>query len=628
MTSGVGNVGLPRGERTIDSGTRPRGLKILVRLLPYYTPYRTTVLAGLGCVVVAAALGTAIPALLQQGIDGLRAGRSSRELWWVPVTMVGVALLAGVFRYGMREILNGVSRRIETDLRDDLFAALTRLDASWSDRMRTGEVMARLTNDVSAVRMATGPAIMYFTNTVVGGAFAAILMFRISAPLTAIALFPVLLLPIVMVRLGQRIHDRFETVQSTFGTLTTMVQEHLAGVRIVRAYRQERAEQSRFDALNAEYRAQNIHLAALQGVMSPLLALLAGLGAVAVLGAGGALVLRDTITVGEFVAFSFYLGNLTWPLIALGWVISLFQRGAASLARLTEILDATPAVRSPAIPRSLPHSAAGRTLEFRDVSFAYPAPDGGLGRPVLRHISFTAAPGSIIGIVGGTGSGKTALLELIPRLRDATEGVILLDGVPITALSLDALRAEIGFVPQEALLFSDTIASNLRYGDASDDAVRWATQVADLDDTLAEMPDGAETQLGERGVNLSGGQKQRATIARALARQPGIVLLDDALSAVDTQTEARILAALRDALAGRTAIFASHRATALRAAHTILVLDDGRLVEQGDHESLVARRGRYWELVLRQTLEDEVEQRDAPAPSEPAATSAGAASPA
>lgn len=568
---------------------------------------------GLACVLIAAALGTIIPALLQQAIDGLRAGRPASDLWRIALLMVGIGLITGVFRYGMRELLNGLSRRIETDLRDDLFAKLTSLDAAWADRHRTGEVMARLSNDVSAVRMATGPAIMYLTNTLFGGVFAAILMLRIHPGLTVIALFPMLLLPFVMVRLGGRIHDRFEEVQSTFGALTTMVQEHLAGIRIVRAYRQEHAEAQRFGTMSLEYQRLNLRLAALQGIMSPLLALLAGLGAVAVLGVGGRLALAGTITVGQLVAFSFYLGNLTWPLIALGWVISLFQRGAASLARLTEILDAETHIVDPVTPVTLPAHAGGRRLEFRHVSFAYPTADGTPGRTVLHDISFTVEAGTTLGLVGSTGSGKSTLLELIPRLRDPSSGEILLDGVPLRALSLIELRAAIGFVPQEALLFSETIQANLAYGTDDEAAVRWATRIADLAPTIEGFRDGYETKLGERGVNLSGGQKQRATIARALARRPGLVILDDALSAVDTQTEARILGALRDALADRTAIIASHRASALRDTSWILVLDDGHLVEQGRHEELLAARGRYWELVQRQALEDDLEDAAVPA---------------
>ena len=580
--SGVGQVATQK-----DPQRPHRRLKILLRLLPYYTPYRRDVLVGLACVLIAAALGTIIPALLQQAIDGLRAGRPASDLWRIALLMVGIGLITGVFRYRMRELLNGLSRRIETDLRDDLFAKLTSLDAAWADRHRTGEVMARLTNDVSAVRMATGPAIMYFTNTLFGGVFAAILMLRIHPGLTAIALFPMLLLPFVMVRLGGRIHDRFEEVQSTFGALTTMVQEHLAGIRIVRAYRQEHAEAQRFGTMSLEYQRLNLRLAALQGIMSPLLALLAGLGAVAVLGVGGRLALAGTITVGQLVAFSFYLGNLTWPLIALGWVISLFQRGAASLARLTEILDAETHIVDPVTPVTLPAHAGGRRLEFRHVSFAYPTADGTPGRTVLHDISFTVEAGTTLGLVGSTGSGKSTLLELIPRLRDPSSGEILLDGVPLRALSLTELRAAIGFVPQEALLFSETIQANLAYGTDDEAAVRWATRIADLAPTIEGFRDGYETKLGERGVNLSGGQKQRATIARALARRPGLVILDDALSAVDTQTEARILGALRDALADRTAIIASHRASALRDTSWILVLDDGHLVEQGRHEELL-----------------------------------------
>lgn len=589
-------------------------MKILLRLLPYYTPYRGMVLGGLACVLLSAALGTTIPGFLQRAIDALDAGRPTAHITRIITAMLGVALLTALFRYLMRDLLNGLSRRIETDLRDALFAQLTRLDAAWRDGVRTGDVMARLTNDVGAVRMATGPAIMYLTNTLFGGLFAALLMWRIDARLTLIALAPMLLLPVVMVRLGRRIHDRAEAVQATFGDLSTRVQEHVAGVRVVRAYRQEAAETARFEALSSEYERRGLRLAALQGLMSPLLTLLAGLGGVAVLGLGGRLVLRGDITPGQYVAFVFYLGNLTWPLIALGWVISLFQRGAAAMRRLSDILDAAPAVGSPSAPRRLPPASGGRALTFDRVHFAYPGTDGHPGRPVLHDLSFTVPAGGIVGLVGGTGAGKTTLLELIPRLRDPSGGSIRLDGVDLRDLSLAELRAELGMVPQEALLFSDTIGANLAYGSDDAEAVAWATRIADLADTIAGFRDGTDTMLGERGVNLSGGQQQRATLARALARRPAVVLLDDALSAVDTATEARILRALRGALAGRTALIATHRASALRHVQQVLVLEDGRLVEQGTPEALVAARGRYWALIERQALEEAVAAAPAGAP--------------
>jgi ATP-binding cassette subfamily B protein len=359
---------------------------------------------------------------------------------------------------------------------------------------------------------------------------------------------------------------------------------------------------------------------------------------VVVLGLGGSLAVRGAISVGSFVAFGFYLGILTWPLIALGWVISLFQRGAASMGRLLEVLDTAPEIRSPAAPLPLPTAQGGRSIEFRDVGFHFPVPDGGSPRWVLRNVSFFLPAGGTLAVVGATGSGKSALIDLIPRLADPQEGEILLDGVPLEELALETLRSEIGYVPQESFLFSDTIASNLAYGDAShaltehdgiDERAQeesrsvgeseaaphvWAARVAQLDETIRDFPHGYGTTLGERGINLSGGQKQRLALARALARRPRLVLLDDALSAVDTHTEAEILRGLRGTLAGRTAVIASHRVSAVRDASLVIVLDGGRVVEQGTHQSLISAGGRYTALLQRQQLEESIESEDDAAP--------------
>ena len=590
-------------------------VKALRRLLPYYRPYRRNVAVGLGLVVISSALASVVPLFLRRALDGIRAGVALRNIWLLAFAMVALSLLAGVLRYWMRDLLNGVSRWIEYDLRNALYSSLETLDPSYYARMRTGDLMARMTNDLSAVRMAVGPAIMYLTNTIAGGAFALVFMLRIDARLTGIAVVPLLLLPAIGIWMGRRIHERFEAVQEHFGDLTTLAQENLAGVRVVRAYRQETSEISRFDRMNDEYLEKNMRLARLYGAMHPSFVLLAGVGMVTVLWVGGALTIRGAISVGSFVAFGLYLGMLTWPLIALGWVINLFQRGAASMGRLLDILDAKSALAEPARPRTLPRASggAGRTIEFRNVGFYYPGTersDHGQPRWVLRHVSFTAPAGATIGIVGSTGSGKSALMDLVPRLFDPQEGEILLDGVPIRDLDLVTLRTEIGYVPQESFLFSDTIGSNLAYGAASADAGRWAAEIAQLAQTIEEFPGGFETMLGERGINLSGGQKQRAALARALARRPSIVLLDDALSAVDTHTEAEILHALRTTLAGRTALIASHRISAIRDASWIVVLEAGEIVEQGQHDELLAAGGRYWALLNRQQLEDAIEDDD------------------
>ncbi len=564
--------------------------------------------------VLSSALTSVTPWLLRLALDAIGSDGPALRIWTLAGAMVGVALVAGLFRYGMRELINGLSRRIEYDLRNDLFSHLMTLDAGFFARTRTGDIMARLTNDLSAVRQAAGPAIMYLTNTIAGGIFALYFMLRIDERLTLLALTPMVLLPVLTIWLGRAIHVRFEAVQEHFSTLTTRAQENLAGARIVRAYRQEHAELERFGRLNEEYLERNMQLVRLYGLMNPAFGLLAGLGAVTVLGVGGTLALRGTISVGSFVAFGLYLGMLTWPLIALGWVVNLFQRGAASMARLVEILDRAPVVSDPPAAVVLADAPAGRSVEFRRVGFHYPAALDTTPRWVLRDISFRIDAGQTLAVVGATGSGKSALLELLARVYDPQEGEILVDGVPISALLLAELRREIGFVPQESVLFSETIRDNLTYGTDDEASAEWAARIAQLDATINAFPGGYGTMLGERGINLSGGQKQRASLARALARRPSIVVLDDALSAVDTHTEADILRGLRDALRGRTAIIASHRISAVRDAHWIIVLDEGRIVEQGRHADLIAAGGRYWTLLRRQQLEDAIEDEPVAAP--------------
>ena len=580
----------------------------LRRLQPYYRPYPAEVAFGLLLVVASAAFASVGPWFLRRALDGIRAGAPVSTVWLLGGAMIGAAIVGGIGRFWMRKLLNGVSRWIEYDLRNDLFKRLEIVDQSYYSGIRTGDLMARLTNDLSAVRMAAGPAIMYLMNTIAGGAFALAFMLNISTRLTLIAALPLALLPVVGLLMGRHIHARFDAVQSQFSDLTTLAQENLAGVRVVRAFRQEDAERDRFALLNDAYLEKNMALARLYGIMQPAFSIFAGLGMVAVLWLGGALVLNATISVGGFVAFGMYLGMLTWPLIALGWVINLFQRGAASMERLLDILDARSLLAEPEIPRGLAAATGGRSLEFRNVGFHYPVEPGGEPRWVLRNVSFVAASGATIGIVGATASGKSALLDLVPRLFDPQEGEILLDGIPIRDLSLASLRQEIGYVPQESFLFSDTIRSNVVYGTEDDEMSAWAANVAQLAETIESFPGGYDTVLGERGINLSGGQKQRAALARALARTPSIVLLDDALSAVDTHTEARILHGLRNALHDRTALIASHRVSAIRDATWIIVLADGRIVEQGRHAELLAGRGRYWGLLRRQQLEESIEQ--------------------
>ena len=561
-------------------------------------------------VLLAATFAAVVPWLLREAIDSIRADEPMSRIWTIAGLILLVSVAAACARFLMRELLNGVSRRIEYDLRNDLYQHLQKLDATATARLRTGDIMARLTNDLSAVRMAAGPAYMYLVNTVAGGAVALTFMLQISPLLTGLALLPMVLLPILMVRAGKEIHDRFEAVQEHFSTVTTHAQENISGVRVVRAYRQENAEIDRFGGLNDEYVHRNIRLVKLWGLMNPGFGLLAGLAGAIVLGLGGSLVVRGEISVGSFVAFGLYLAMLTWPMIALGWVINLFQRASASMARLNQLFAIAPTITTPDEPRPLPESHAGRSIEFRRVGFHYPVQEGETPRWVLRDVSFFIPAGGTLGVVGATGSGKSALIDLIPRLYDPQEGEILIDGIPSREVSLELLRSGIGAVPQESLLFSETIGANVAYGVPDDSDWRWAARVAQLEETISEFPGGFETMLGERGINLSGGQKQRVALARALARRPAIVLLDDALSAVDAHTEAEILHGLRDALSGRTAVIASHRVSAIRDANLIIVLERGRVVEQGEHAELIAAGGRYWSLLNRQLLEEELEQEE------------------
>ena len=580
----------------------------LRRAAPYYRPYRVQFAAGLLIVLASAALSSVIPWLLRRAIDAIGAGAPMSSIGKLSGLTVLAALIGGAFRYGMRELINGISRWMEYDLRNDLFTHLETLDAAYFAQTRTGDIMARLTNDLSAVRMAIGPAVMYLTNTIFGGLFALYFMLRIDVRLTLLALLPLIFLPVLTIRMGGAIHDRFEKVQEHFSALTTHAQENLTGARIVRAYRQENAEIDRFGALNEKYLTLNMQLVRLWGTLNPLFAFFGGLGAVIVLGAGGIATIRGSISVGSFVAFGMYLTMLTWPMIALGWVVNLFQRGDASMGRLAEIFDAHPTILVAEPKLKLPPTREGRTIEFRGVGFHYPSDTPDEPRWVLRNVSFTVPAGATLGVVGATGSGKSALIDLLPRMYDPQEGEILIDGIPTRNIDPSELRREIGFVPQESLLFSETIGSNLSYGTAGlSKTGEWAANVAQLDQTISAFPGGYETILGERGINLSGGQKQRASLARALARKPSIVLLDDALSAVDTHTEAEILRALREALSSRTALIASHRISAIRDASWIIVLEKGSVVEQGRHADLMALRGRYWSLLRRQQLLDAVE---------------------
>jgi ATP-binding cassette subfamily B multidrug efflux pump len=575
-------------------------------LLPYLRPYRRTYAIGLLLVVVSNVFTTLGPRFLERGIDALRAGAPFRQVQVAVASLVTVALLGGVARFGMRQLLNSGSRRVETDLRDQLYQHLQRMSAQFYDRYPTGDVMARTTNDLLAVRMVAGPALMYLMDTTIRGVLIAPAMVAISPRLALLALLPLLGLPLVMVTVGRLVHRRTQAIQAKFSDLTSQAHENLSGVRVIRAYRQEAAEIAAFRGLSEEYLARNLSLARVQGLFFPLLTLLGGLSALVVLYVGGRLVMENRVTVGEFVAFGVYLGMLVWPMIALGWAVNLVQRGAASMARINELFRQRPAVAGPSAPRPLPPARGGRVVEFDRVWFRYP---GDVARGwALEDVSFRVDAGRSLAIVGATGAGKSTLVDILVRTYDPDRGAIRLDGVDLRELSLDDLRGAVGFVPQETFLFGETLRENILLGAPDDGRLERVADVAQLTEALPSLPQRFDTLLGERGVNLSGGQKQRTAIARALAQDPPVFVLDDALSAVDAQTEARILSALRGALAGRTSIIVSHRLAAVREADWILVLEAGRVVEQGRHAELIARGGRYWELLRRQQLEESLEE--------------------
>ncbi|MEC7847650.1 MAG: ABC transporter ATP-binding protein [Gemmatimonadota bacterium] len=585
-------------------------------ILPYFRPYRTGAVAGLALVVVTNLFAVAGPYLIKLSIDGLgdpdvTMGRISTYA----LLLVAAAFFGGAAKYGMRELLNGLSRRIECDLRNDYFAHLLRLDAGFYGRTRTGDLMARATNDTQAVRMATGPAIMYAVNTFVSFLLTLGLMVWISPRLTVYALVPMVVLPPVVFMFARVIHQRFEKIQEQFSTLSTMVQENLTGMRIVRAYVQEDSQAHQFDELNREYMDRNMDLVKVAGLFHPILALFSGAAMVIVLWVGGLEVIAGRITTGDYVAFGIYVAYLIWPLIALGWVVNLFQRGSASMGRLNKIFETEPAVRPPENP--VPLAEPRGAVEFRNVSFRYP----GTERLVLEDVSFSADPGQTVAVVGPTGSGKSTLVTLIPRIYDVTSGRVLVDGVDVRDLDSGELRSLIGMVPQDPFLFSATIEENIGLGigldlgaeepgaedEDPDEVVLEAARVAQLHMAIEGFPKGWGTLLGERGVNLSGGQKQRTTLARAVARDPRILVLDDALSAVDTHTEARILDDLAHVMEGRTSFIISHRVSAVMNADLILVLDGGRMVERGRHTELMALGGTYAQLLHRQMLEQDIE---------------------
>jgi len=594
--------------------------KSLKPLSPYLRKYRGTFAIGALCVLCNNGIWILFPIVIRSAVQALNTEVSVRTLARYALYLMGVSLAKGVFQYLTRWILIGVSREIEFDLRNDLFAHLEGLSYSFYQRTRTGDIMARMTNDLNAVRMLVGPGIMYTANTIVFTAVSLAFMLSISPKMTLFAFLPLPVFSIVVQYFGRQIHERFERIQAMFSDISARAQENFSGARLIRAYVQEEAEIELFERENEEYIGRSLRLVRLMGMLWPTLTTLLGVAIVIVLLVGGREVIQHRINVGDFAAFNTNMVQLTWPIIALGWVINIFQRGTASLGRIANLLSEEPAITDAGVwADGAPEEVLGE-IEFRNLTFRYgptlqtaAGNDGHAGDDVLHGVNLRVPAGTSLAIVGPTGSGKSTLVSLIPRIYDSAPGSVLIDGRPIREFPLEVLRRNIGFVPQETFLFSDTIRENIAFGaqDATEAEVRRAAEAANIAADIEGFPDGYNTLVGERGLMLSGGQKQRTAIARALIRNPRILVLDDALASVDTQTEDRILNHLREVMQGRTTIFISHRVSTVRNADRIAVLRDGKIVEYGAHDELIARNGYYTELHERQLLEEELEKESA-----------------
>ena len=586
----------------------------------YFKPYKWMILAGIFFILCSMSFGLFVPYMVGQAIDDLRAGVTREKIIFYPLVILGINIASGVFLFLQRRVLINTSRHIEFDMRQDFYGALVGQSLEYFQNNRVGDLMARATNDLAAVRQIVGPMILYSFQAIFALAISLPIMLNISVKLTLLLLIPMPLVSLTVKYLGDQIHRRFEKIQGFFSDITARAQENLTGVRVIRAYAQEDAEIEKFQELNREYAQRNLQLVKYSAAMRPLLFFFIGLGFVIIVAVGVPMAVRGEISAGDFTAFMLYLQRMIWYLIALGYVVNLYQRGTASLKRFNEILEAEPSIKDdPGVSEKPPIRGA---VEFRGLNFAYN------GKAVLQDIDLAIARGSTVAFVGRTGSGKSTLVSLIPRLLDAPDGTVLVDGVPVREYPLEQLRRSIGFVPQETFLFSDTLAANIAFGvEESEPRIRNAAEtvsggeseiggemtveraaaIAGLADDIAGFPGGYEQLVGERGITLSGGQKQRTAIARAVMREPRILILDDSLSAVDTYTEEKILHNLRDVRSGRTTLIVSHRVSTIRDADLICVLDHGRIIERGTHDELLALGGEYADLYERQLLEEELD---------------------